>query len=82
MIKFDITVLETTNDNLTLDFVKAKLLDVKLKHKNSKDDSKPTSSSKDDCTFSVGNSKYQSHKIKCFKCENINHLNVECSKNT
>ncbi|BES99547.1 Hypothetical protein2 [Nesidiocoris tenuis] len=66
-----ITVLETTNEKLTLEFVKSKLLDAELKHRNSAGHLNKGNGN-DECSFSAR------FKPRCYACGSYQHLRDNC----
>lgn len=70
--KTTVTALEATNSELTLEFVKCKLLDAELKEKNIKQ--RPTSTNKEYV--------FNSNSIKCYNCGEPNHFARTCPRNT
>lgn len=66
--QFTVTALETSNTELTMDFVKGKLLDAELKEKKTSE-CKPT---KKEYVF-------ESSLIKCYNCGQPNHIARNCT---
>lgn len=68
-----ITVLETSSAQLSVEFVKSKLLDYELKMKNEVVNTERNN--KEDCAF-----KSNAWHRKCYNCGSTNHLKADCNK--